>query len=136
MDHYHLDGSPNVPKISDEKISEMLEKISPVVLHDNKLFKIKEVHPRNVAFTWDPQPTEEYPNLVEIGRIKTDHLCAYYGFIKPSIAEVLPQIPDESLDEICAFQTVTSSDKKDEQPGLYRSGEGHRLTTILYGLKK
>jgi hypothetical protein len=123
----YIDGSPNVPEIGSSVLQRRVELIKPVV-RDNKgkLRRIKTVHPSEVAFTWDPKLLDEWKGLKEIERIQTDHYCGHPMLVKPSIEEVLAQIPVELLDRVVAFETMTDTAK------VYKSGEGHQITTVLY----
>ena len=115
-------------KISDEQLEKLVQHIKPVVQHNGKLFYIKDVHPKKVAFTWSPKITEEAKGLEKLARIKTYHTYGYYGFFKPSIAEVLAQIPKRYIDLVKAFEIpVKLNDPEPEVVGDY-----HLSRTILY----
>jgi len=128
-----------IPEISDERLTELYKRIKPVVTFRRKvkrlrqhqvgeLYFIKDVNPRNVAFTWDPKPLQRVDNqLVLIGAIPTYHTWGYYGFFKPSIAEVIAQIPDVFLDEVVAFETLTDITLQNI------IGDYHVTITKLYG---
>ena len=120
--------NPVVPEISDERLAELSKRITPVLLQDGKLVSIKNVHPRKESFTWSENETEECEDLIDLIDISTDHTCSYYGFFKPSIAEVLAQIPEEYLDYVVAFKTKFQA--------IYGSGNGHLGLTTLYGSSK
>jgi hypothetical protein len=98
------------------------------------LFFIDAVDPFNVAYTWDPKPTDEATGLKDLREITTYHSFSYHGFFKPSIAEVLAQIPEEHLDTVVAFEIIASPDTVDD---LNREHEAlsagyHVATTRLY----
>ncbi|OVE74468.1 hypothetical protein BVX95_02370 [archaeon D22] len=127
----------SIPKISDKKMNELYSRVKPVVrcaevryagqvnyeLHDKgDLYFIEEVDPREVAFTWDPKPKERADGLIELAQINTLHTYGYHGFFKPSVAEVLSQIPQEYLSDVVAFET--------EYAGF--SGSYHAGQTKLY----
>ena len=69
-------------------------------------------------------------NLKQIAKITTYHRCGYPLFIKPSVYEVLYQIPEELRDQVVAFELYASStyvwDVYNEELGR------HALTCILY----
>jgi|APSaa5957512622_1039677.scaffolds.fasta_scaffold64065_2 hypothetical protein len=125
--------------LPDKKLNELYEKIKPVIGYveirsrgktnlekrsDGDLYYIKEVDLKGCAYTWDPNPTKPAYGLEELDEITTYHTYGYHGFFKPSIAEVLSQIPKGCLDEVVAFQTLTDS--------ADISGEYHAATTVLY----
>lgn len=130
-----------IPEISDERIDELLHRTWPVVRfsgkhqdRSGKLFYIHSVDPRGVAFTWDPCPTDPAKGLVEIARIRTLHTYGYYGMFKPSVAEVLAQIPEHLVDQVVAFEThgpETAGDLNREIDAL--NAGFHVADTILYG---
>jgi len=129
-----IEGKAFVPEISDEKLNSLIKKIVPVVRKDNKLYHIEIPNLRNIAYTWDYKTTEEYSNLKEITRIKTNHYCRYHGLFKPSIAEVLAQIPEHLIDKIDAFEIISDvCSGTDDEIKIFKEGNGHLATTILYG---
>ena len=72
--------------------------------------------------------------MKEVARIRTLHTYAYYGFFKPSIAEVLAQIPSHLVDSVIAFETKGPGDADDLNDDRSALNAGfHAATTILYG---
>ncbi len=124
-----------IPKVPKERIKELAKRIRPVVWFPViGLCYIKRVDPFNIAFTWDPRPRWKVFGLKAICDITTYHTYGYYGFFKPSIAEVLAQIPAELLDKVVAFETVERPETVDD---LNREREAlnagyHVATTRLY----
>jgi hypothetical protein len=85
-----------VPEISDELIQEMLAQMRPVSKTKNGRFReinIKGVDPRGESYIWDlklkPGLVRIYENALNDVKIPTFHTWAYYGFFKPTLAEVL-----------------------------------------------
>ncbi len=115
-------------EISDERLEELSKRIKPVVRLDGKLYYIREVNLRETAFTWSPKLKEEAKGLEELIRIRTYHTYGYPGFFKPSIAEVLSQIPKRHLLHTSAFEIPVHV--TDSEPKL--CGEYHIARTILY----
>lgn len=98
------------------------------------LYYIKPVDLFDIAYTWEPMPAEMATSLKFLCDIKTYHTYGYYGFFKPSIAEVLAQIPMEYLDKVVAFEIVESPQTADD---LNREREAldagyHVAVTRLY----
>jgi len=98
-----------IPRISDEMLAELSSRIWPV--YDFGPRKggrryIKPVDLRGIAFTWDPKGRGRARNLIAIADVRTYHSFAYHGFFKPSIAEVLAQMPAEIAAWVTAFQIV------------------------------
>lgn len=128
-----IEGKAYVPEITEEKLNNLIQKIHPVIRKDDKLYLIEIPDFRNTAYTWDAQITKEFSNLKEVTRIKTHHYCGYYGFFKPSIAEVLSQIPENLIDKINAFEIIGDIDSgTEEEVKIFSEGNGHLATTILY----
>ncbi len=104
-----------IPSISDERLRELFEKIKPVVDFGKKgLRYIKQEDLRNIAYTWDPKPAKKAKNLYNLCDITTYHSYGHYVLFKPSIAEVLAQIPKEHLDKVIAFEIVKSPETADD----------------------
>ena len=96
-----------IPEISDQKLEELAGRIRPVYeFKDGVLRYIQPVDLRKTAYTWDPKPAELAENLKVLSEFRTFHSYGSPMFFKPSIAEVLAQIPEEFLNKIRAFQIV------------------------------
>jgi hypothetical protein len=82
-------------EISDERLEELMGRVQPLVQKGGKLYRIKEVNPRNIAFTWSPELLDEVPaeKVHELLVNDTHHSCGYGAFFKPTIAECLAQHP-------------------------------------------
>jgi len=117
-------ANDKIPKISDEDLNNLMKRMKPVVTKSGEQHYIKKVDPRTVAYTWDPKTTRKAEGLVELTDINTYHSYGYYGFFKPSISEVLAQIPDEYMADCVAFETLKDSAQID--------GEYHGAITRLY----
>ena len=109
-----------IPEISDERLETLAARIKPVIRFqattagrfesidrnpEGKPFYIEPVDFRRTAFTWDPKPTVEAEDIVPYKTIETFHTYGAPVFFKPSIAEVLAQIPEEDLERAVAFET-------------------------------
>ena len=128
-----IEGKAFVPEITEEKLMCLVYKIIPVIRKGNKLYLIELPDLRNTAYTWEPKITKESDTLEEVTRIKTNHYCGYYGFFKPSIAEVLAQIPEDLIGKIDAFEIIGDIDSgTDTEVKIFNEGNGHLATTILY----
>jgi hypothetical protein len=117
--------------LTDERLAELAARIVPVLRNDDEdepvLRYITVPDLRKVAFTWSPKYGEPAGGLVEMARIFTYHTYAASVFFKPTIAEVLAQIPDEHLDRVVAFETLSD--------GLSAANivdDCHETVTVLY----
>ena len=128
-----IDGEPNVPTISDTELGVWMEEFTPLILKDGKLYTFKPVDPRTVAFTWGPKKLKNIKKkkkkFKELRVVETDHRCGYVGFFKPSIAEVLAQIPGDLSEKANAFYIDIDTIE------CYNSGGGHRVRTVFGRLK-
>lgn len=121
--------------ISDEKLNSLLKRIKPVFDFPNKgKCYIKPVDPREVSYIWDPISDGGVKGLKFLCDIDTYHTFGYQGLFKPSIAEVLAQIPKDKLDQVVAFEIVeqprTAGDLN-RQANAVNSGF-HKAKTRLY----
>jgi hypothetical protein len=112
-DRRELDGDDGeffrqakIPEIDDGRLRELLERIRPVVSFGGVLHYIRPVDPRRIAFTWAPKPGRKAKGLVELRQVRTLHNYGHPSLFKPSIAEVLAQLPDDIADRTVAFETV------------------------------
>lgn len=129
-------GKPRfeIPSIDDATLVTLAERIRPVVRRDGDLYYIKPVDLRRIAFTWDPKVTSQAVGLEPVISFKTLHRYAYHGFFKPSIAEVLAQIPADLLDDnVVAFEVKGPKDADDLNKDSAALNAGfHVAMTTLY----
>jgi hypothetical protein len=127
--------SPKVPEISERRILELAERIKPVVTFEEEgRCYIKPVDMFSESFTWDPEPASKAIGLKLLCDITTYHPYGYYGSFKPSVAQVILQIPAEHLDRVVAFEIVKhpeTADDLDAESEIFNSGY-HVATTRLY----
>jgi len=140
--------STRIPEISNERLKELVKRIRPVVRYakgEKGLFEsgegipyyIKPVHPRNVSYLWNAKPVKMAAGLATLTDITTYHTYGYHGFFKPSIAEVIAQIPEKHIDRIMAFEIIESPETADDlNLHLQELNEGyHVAVTRLYRKK-
>lgn len=125
------DEKKMIPTVSKSVIKRLATKIKPVIQEKKKLYYIKEKDLFNVAFTWDPEKSGEAKGLKELERITTYHTCGHYMLFKPSINEVLSQIPENLLKKTVAFKTFIDNNKNINE--LLTEDQCHHIaTTVLY----
>lgn len=130
-----IDGEPNVPGITDERLGQLLGRISPLVERDGKLFHIAPVDPRNIAFAWSPELRGEAAGLEELRKVRIDIHCGYVALVKPTLAEVLAQVPADLEERVTAFAVLLNDehDGTEDEVECYSEGTGHRVTAVFYG---
>lgn len=122
----------HIPEISDEKLEGLSAHIKPLVRRGDQLFFIEDPDPRNVAFPWSPVLKEAAEDLEVLSILPTLHSFGYHGLFKPSVAEVLAQIPDELLEEAIAFEVHAPQNTTDlsRQWDAVNSGYHVAATTV------
>jgi hypothetical protein len=97
------------------------------------LHYIKPVDPRSIAFPWEPVSDGVATGIEPVAEITTYHTFGYQGLFKPSIAEVLAQLPAELPDDIVAFEVIGPESTSDLNKHIEELNEGfHVAETILY----
>ncbi len=81
--------------LSVEKINELRKRIKPAYWDNRKLTSIDDTNldSKTVSFLWDIKPAEQVENPDYVGCFITFHGCSSSVFFKPSIYEVLSQLP-------------------------------------------
>lgn len=116
-----------IPKIADAELAALLARIKPLVRDDKGcLRQIAPVDPRTQSYIWDPELTE----VVEEGKALAE-LDTYHGFgapalFKPSLAEVLAQIPLDLRPHVTAFEL-------DPESAEVFDDSHHVVAVTLYG---
>lgn len=126
-----------IPNVPEERVVELAQRIEPIVRIGDAPRYIKPVDLNRIAFMWSPEATGyvDMNGLVALRDITTYHTWAYYGFFKPTIAEVLKQIPTEIVDQVVAFEIIESpqcAEDFDKDREAFNAGY-HVATTRLYG---
>ncbi len=126
-----------IPEMSSERVDELLRCIRPFVrsqrgvLHN---FNVEGHDPVGQSFTWYRYArlgdAVDMSTLEVLQEIRTYHTTGYATLFKPSIQEVLAQIPTELLERVVGFEIDMNHKTIEhvELPGL----SGHKATTILY----
>ena len=122
--------------MSEARIRELAERIKPVMeFREEGRSYIKPVDIFAESFTWDPEPAIKAPGLKPFCDITTYHSYGYIGYFKPSVAQVILQIPQEHLDKVIAFEIVKVPDEFPDEPSPeYEALDAgyHTATTRLY----
>ena len=92
-----------IPLMPLEDIEFRAERIKPII--KGKIVDIADLV--STAYTWDPKfKEEELPQLETLCDIRTYHGYGYYGLFKPSVAEVLAQIPGNLIQQTYGFEII------------------------------
>lgn len=129
-------GPFEIPTKTDAELAALVKKTRPLVCNkDGNLCTIKQPDLRKTAFTWDPKGLRKVKGTaVDVATVQTLHTYGYYGMFKPSIAEVLCQMP-EGLDAD-GFEVIGPEDAADLNREHLALNEGfHVATTIFYKYK-
>ena len=125
--------SLKIPKLTNTELEALYEKIRPLVRgKDGNAYPIERVDLRKVSFTWDPKLLKEpITALHSLGEFRCLHTYGYYGLFKPSIDEVLSQIPANLVDAATYFEIVkqpgNQADLGEEQEAL---NAGFHVSTV------
>lgn len=103
-----------IPEVSTEEIAKWYATIKPIVYKNGTacyLRKLSEKELTNTAYTWLNKPTDyaeyvDFDELSFLADIKMLHHYGYYGYFKPSVSEVICQIPKEYLEKTIAFEII------------------------------
>lgn len=100
-----------IPKMSTEEIARWYATIKPIVNGDTYLRELSAEELTNVAYTWLNEPTDyaekvDFSKLSVLEDVKMLHGWGYYGYFKPSVGEVIRQIPKEYLEKVVAFEII------------------------------
>lgn len=124
----------SVPPISDELLAIRLARFTAYVLDNEDITQptlqaiLKPEDARRTSLIWEPEFIGEprpLADFVEMGRSQTHHRCGYYGFFKPSLAEVLAQVPDDLPPGADSFYIDTMHYE------MFAEGDGHRVWTVF-----
>lgn len=108
-----------IKKLPKDVLIELARKIKPVMPFKNKkrvcitnpdghsgsLWWLKNCDIRKESFICDAKQEIPAENLIPLCVIPTWHDCGFIGIFKPSIEEVLVQIPAELREQVVAFET-------------------------------
>lgn len=116
-------GNNLIPKINEEEIKRRAKLVFPCTIKENQIILMENYgNPITQSFSWNfkegktlgkisyegiskrdrPSPMGGWylkPVAEKVGEFITLHGFAYYGFFKPSIGEIVSQLPSELFDE-------------------------------------
>lgn len=130
--------------LDEQVIEKLYEKIRPIVLFHQDPFFMRQLTPHElsaVSYLWlnDINDYAEEVNLADysvLADVKMLHRYGFYGFFKPSVAEVISQIPEELLPETIAFQIIYSPDTCDDLNLFKKEVDAHYHVSVVRLYKK
>ena len=105
----------SIPDISKEELLARYKRIKPIVEIEGKKYFLREFTEEElsgISYIWDvAKDKRELVNMNEYAPrwcrdFECIHKYGYHGLFKPSIAEVLAQIPELDLDYVDAFEII------------------------------
>jgi len=127
----------SIPDKGEDFVNYWADRIKPLVVRNgmpchinNKLDHFKQSFSMGVD---NEDILEEAEGLVYVDKIETLHTFGYYGFFKPSVAEVIQQIPEELLGKVSYFVIDGPHDRYDLGRRMEELNAGFQVAkTTLY----
>ena len=108
-----------LPHLTDDELLVRYKRIKPIVSYQELYYYLKRYNAqmmRNQSYIWnikkDIREQVDMTDVKTLAEFPCYHTYGYYGFFKPSIAEVLQQFPDDVLEEANAFYMTSTPDKE------------------------
>lgn len=127
----------DIKELPAERVLELYKRIKPIVKDEGKLYYLTDTDPVATSYMWEGKTTVEATGIEPFAEVRTLHkrymmddgpFKVYRYVFRPTVSEVLSQIPEELLERTVAFQVKTDSEGMTEK---YR-----RTITILYEKKQ
>lgn len=105
----------SIPEISNEELLARYSRIKPIVEVGGVKYFLREFTEKELtgrAYTWEAEEGKTEPVdmddfiFTEERDFECIHAYGYHGFFKPSIAEVLAQIPEREVPVVDAFEII------------------------------
>lgn len=127
-----------IPTIDDKRLLDLYKRLKPIVTIEELKYLLREFsleELRNTSYIWnivnDKRETVDASKLETIQEFPCLHTYGYYGFFKPSIAEVLSQVPEKTIEEANYFEIVSSPKTRED---VFRYSEivnnGYHLSKV------
>lgn len=106
-----------IPDMSIEEITKWYANINPIIQVCGTSFYLRDLSQEELshrAYTylnkpWDLLRAVDYNKLSVIADVKMLHRWSYYGNFKPSVSEVISQIPKHLLNKVVAFEIIVGA---------------------------
>lgn len=105
----------SIPKISKEELNKRYDTIKPIVDLDGKKYLLRDFTEEELKkYVYTSNVTQDKREIVNMDKyvslvdydFECLHTYGYYGIFKPTIAEVLAQIPEDLASLVCAFEII------------------------------
>ena len=110
-----------IPEIDDERLKELYMILKPIVTIDEMKYLLREYtlkELREQSYIWerdkDKRDEVDQYKLEPVEDFLCLHTWAYYGYFKPSIAEVLSQVPERTICEANVFEIIEQPETRDD----------------------
>ena len=121
----------------DKRVMMLAETIHPLVERDGKLFHIQfSLYQIHEAFAWSPEILHEATYLEPICEVRTLHSFGAPEFFKPSVHEVLDQMPKQIEDEAVAFVARGPKDADDLNREIGALNKGFHVAKTTFFRRK
>ena len=110
-----------IPIINDKRLKELYQLLKPIVTIDEMKYLLREYtlqELKNTSYIWNCH--EDIRNIVDTKKLEVvdDFLClhtyGYYGLFKPSIAEILSQVPENVIEHANAFEIIEQPETRED----------------------
>lgn len=114
---FFMERKFKIQMMSDGDIARWYATIKPIVKNGGKstyLRELLESELKTTAYNWLNEPKDygdivDYTKLSVLADVKMLHSWSYYGIFKPSVSEVIRQIPKEYLEKVVAFEIINGA---------------------------
>ena len=106
-----------IPEMEQAEILKWYQNISPIT-KSHYLRRLSDEELSKVSYTWLTKESDygdavDYSNIEVLAELQMLHTYGWYGFFKPSVAEVIRQIPKVLLPQTFAFDIISQKDLND-----------------------
>jgi hypothetical protein len=103
-----------IPAMEQTELVKWYQRISPIVASEGKHYYLRQLSDKElskVAYNWLNKKSDfgeevDYEKLKPLLDVKMLHTYGWYGYFKPSVAEVIRQIPKDLLSQTVAFEII------------------------------
>lgn len=132
----------SIPHVSDEELEKRYAKVKPLVVHDpdstanddtwGSLWTIEKPNFRAVSYIWDPKRLKQAGKVKAVTTIQTYHSYGAPVLFKPSVAEVLSQIPEKYFDGSVDAFYISKAPQSADDLNKYKAAldEGYHVAAV------